>query len=94
MVKVNYGSLQTQSSSLSSASQSRVAGFNQLISVFDSFGGNGGELIGTGYDAARAYATNVMSPFIIKGAFSTLKQLRMRRTHWRIVMQLSVELRI
>ena len=63
MVKVNYASLQTQSSTMSSASQSRVAGFNQLISAFDSFGGSGGELIGTGYDAARAYATNVMSPY-------------------------------
>ena len=63
MVKVNYASLQTQSSTMSSASQSRVAGFNQLMSAFDSFGGSGGELIGTGYDAARAYATNVMSPY-------------------------------
>ncbi|RSI22087.1 hypothetical protein [Streptococcus sanguinis] len=63
MVKVNYASLQTQSSTMSSASQSRVAGFNQLISAFDSFGGSGGELIGTGYDAARAYATSVMSPY-------------------------------
>ena len=63
MVKVNYASLQTQSSTMSSASQSRVAGFNQLISAFDSFGGSGGELIGTGYDAARAYATSVMSSY-------------------------------
>ena len=63
MVKVNYASLQTQSSTMSSASQSRVADFNQLISAFDSFGGSGGELIGTGYDAARAYATSVMSPY-------------------------------
>lgn len=63
MVKVNYASLQTQSSTMSSVSQSRVAGFNQLISAFDSFGGSGGELIGTGYDAARAYATSVMSPY-------------------------------
>ena len=63
MVKVNYASLQTQSSTMSSASQSRVAGFNQLISAFDSFGGSGGELIGTGYDAARVYATSVMSPY-------------------------------
>ena len=63
MVKVNYASLQTQSSTMSSASQSRVAGFNPLISAFDSFGGSGGELIGTGYDAARAYATSVMSPY-------------------------------
>ena len=63
MVKVNYASLQTQSSTMSSASQSRVAGFNQLISAFDSFGGSGGELIGSGYDAARAYATSVMSPY-------------------------------
>ncbi len=63
MVKVNYASLQTQSSTMSSASQSRVAGFNQLISAFDSFGDSGDELIGSGYDAARAYATSVMSPY-------------------------------
>ena len=63
MVKVNYASLQTQSSTMSSVSQSRVAGFNQLISAFDSFGGSGDELIGSGYDAARVYATSVMSPY-------------------------------
>ena len=63
MVKVNYASLQTQSSTMSSVSQSRVAGFNQLLSAFDSFGGSGDELIGTGYDAARVYATSVMSPY-------------------------------
>ena len=63
MVKVNYASLQTQSSTMSSASQSRVAGFNQLISAFDSFGGSGDELIGSGYDAARVYATSIMSPY-------------------------------
>ena len=63
MVKVNYASLQTQSSTMSSASQSRVAGFNQLISAFDSFGGSGDELIGSGYDAARVYATSVMGPY-------------------------------
>jgi len=48
---------------MSSASQSRVAGFNQLISAFDSFGGSGDELIGSGYDAARVYATSIMSPY-------------------------------
>ena len=48
---------------MSSVSQSRVAGFNQLISAFDSFGGSGDELIGSGYDAARVYATSVMSPY-------------------------------
>ena len=63
MVKVNYASLQTQSSTMSSVSQSRVAGFKQLISAFDSFGGSGDELIGSGYDAARVYATSVMSPY-------------------------------
>ena len=63
MVKVNYASLQMQSSTMSSVSQSRVAGFNQLLSAFDSFGGSGDELIGTGYDAARVYATSVMSPY-------------------------------
>ena len=93
MVKVNYASLQTQSSTMSSVSQSRVAGFNQLLSAFDSFGGSGAELIGKSYDAARVYATSVMSP-IIKGAFSTLKPLRMRPTPWRITMWPSVGLRI
>ena len=63
MVKVNYASLQTQSSTMSSVSQSRVAGFNQLLSTFNSFGDSGNELIGTGYDAARVYATSVMSPY-------------------------------
>ena len=63
MVKVNYASLQTQSSTMSSVSQSRVAGFNQLLSTFNSFGDSGNELIGTGYDAAREYATSVMSPY-------------------------------
>ena len=63
MVKVNYASLQMQSSTMSSVSQSRVAGFNQLISAFDSFVGSGDELIGSGYDAARVYATSVMSPY-------------------------------
>ncbi|MBP2622282.1 hypothetical protein ACVRXQ_13255 [Streptococcus panodentis] len=63
MVKVNYGSLQTQSSSLSPASQSRVAGFRSLISAFESFGGSAGELLGSGYDSARAYATGVMVPY-------------------------------
>lgn len=63
MVKVNYASLQTQSSTMSSVSQSRVAGFNQLLSAFDSFGGSGAELIGKSYDAARVYATSVMSPY-------------------------------
>ena len=63
MVKVNYASLQTQSSTMSSVSQSRVAGFNQLLSAFNSFGDSGNELIGTGYDAARVYATSVMSPY-------------------------------
>ena len=63
MVKVNYASLQTQSSTMSSVSQSRVAGFNQLLSAFDNFGGSGDELIGSGYDAARVYATSVMSPY-------------------------------
>ena len=63
MVKVNYASLQTQSSTMSSVSQSRVAGFNQLLSAFNSFGDSGNELIGSGYDAARVYATSVMSPY-------------------------------
>ena len=63
MVKVNYANLQTQSSTMSSVSQSRVAGFNQLLSAFDNFGGSGDELIGSGYDAARVYATSVMSPY-------------------------------
>ena len=63
MVKVNYASLQTQSSTMSTVSQSRVAGFNQLLSAFNSFGDSGNELIGTGYDAARVYATSVMSPY-------------------------------
>ena len=63
MVKVNYASLQTQSSTMSSVSQSRVAGFNQLLSAFNSFGDSGNELIGAGYDAARVYATSVMSPY-------------------------------
>ena len=63
MVKVNYASLQTQSSTMSSVSQSRVAGFNQLLNTFNSFGDSGNELIGTGYDAARVYATSVMSPY-------------------------------
>ena len=95
MVKVNYASLQTQSSTMSSVSKSRVAGFNQLLSTFNSFGDSGNELIGTGYDAARVYATSVMSPYyIIKDSFSTLKPLQMRRTPWRITMWLSVELRI
>ena len=34
-----------------------------MISAFDSFGGSGDELIGSGYDAARVYATSVMSPY-------------------------------
>ena len=63
MVKVNYASLQTQSSTMSSASQSRVAGFNQLISAFESFGNSGDDLIGQSYDAARLYATSVMIPY-------------------------------
>ena len=63
MVKVNYASLQTQSSTMSTVSQSRVAGFNQLLNAFNSFGDSGNELIGTGYDAARVYATSVMSPY-------------------------------
>ena len=63
MVKVNYASLQTQSSTMSSASQSRVAGFNQLISAFESFGNSGDDLMGQSYDAARLYATSVMIPY-------------------------------
>ena len=63
MVKVNYASLETQSSTMSSASQSRVSGFNQLIRAFDNFANSGNDLTGSGYDAARIYATSVMIPY-------------------------------
>ena len=47
MVKVNYASLETQSSTMSSASQSRVSGFNQLIRAFDNFANSGNDLTGS-----------------------------------------------
>lgn len=59
MVKVNYGALQTMSSTTSSASQGRVAGYQQLISAFSTFSGSY-ELQGDGYDAARTYASVIM----------------------------------
>lgn len=59
MVKVNYGALQTMSSTTSSASQARVAGYQQLISAFSTFSGSY-ELQGDGYDAARTYASGIM----------------------------------
>lgn len=59
MVKVNYGALQTMSSTTSSASQGRVAGYQQLISAFSTFSGSY-DLQGAGYDAARAYASGIM----------------------------------
>lgn len=59
MVKVNYGALQTMSSTTSSASQGRVAGYQQLISAFSTFSGSY-ELQGDGYDAARTYASGIM----------------------------------
>ncbi len=59
MVKVNYGALQTMSSTTSSASQGRVAGYQQLISAFSTFSGSD-DLQGAGYDAARAYASGIM----------------------------------
>lgn len=59
MVKVNYGALQTMSSTTSSASQARVAGYQQLINVFSTFSGSY-ELQGDGYDAARTYSSGIM----------------------------------
>lgn len=59
MVKVNYGALQTMSSTTSSASQARVAGYQQLINAFSTFSGSY-ELQGDGYDAARIYASGIM----------------------------------
>ena len=59
MVKVNYGALQTMSSTTSSASQGRVAGYQQLISAFSTFSGSD-DLQGAGYDAARTYASGIM----------------------------------
>ena len=59
MVKVNYGALQMMSSTTSSASQARVAGYQQLISAFSTFSGSY-ELQGDGYDAARTYASGIM----------------------------------
>ncbi len=59
MVKVNYGALQTMSSTTSSASQARVAGYQQLINAFSTFSGSY-ELQGDGYDAARTYASGIM----------------------------------
>lgn len=59
MVKVNYGALQTMSSTTSSASQARVAGYKQLINAFSTFSGSF-ELQGDGYDAARTYASGIM----------------------------------
>lgn len=59
MVKVNYGALQTMSSTTSSASQGRVAGYQQLISAFSTFSGSY-DLQGAGYDAARTYASGIM----------------------------------
>ena len=59
MVKVNYGALQTMSSTTSSASQGRVAGYQQLISAFSTFSGSD-DLQGAGYDATRAYASGIM----------------------------------
>lgn len=63
MVKVYYGSLQTQSSTTSSVTQSRVVGFNQLISAFVQFGASNEDLLGEGYDAARTFANGVMVPY-------------------------------
>lgn len=63
MVKVYYGSLQTQSSTTSSATQSRVVGFNQLISAFSQFGSSYEDLLGEGYDAARIFANGIMVPY-------------------------------
>lgn len=62
MVKVNYGALQTMSSTTSSASQERVAGYQQLINAFSTFSGSY-ELQGDGYDAARTYASGIMVPY-------------------------------
>ena len=59
MVKVNYSALQTMSSTTSSASQGRVAGYQQLISAFSTFSGSY-DLQGAGYDATRAYASGIM----------------------------------
>lgn len=59
MVKVNYGALHTMSSTTSSASQARVAGYKQLINAFSTFSGSY-ELQGDGYDAARTYASGIM----------------------------------
>ena len=59
MVKVNYSALQTMSSTTSSASQGRVAGYQQLISAFSTFSGSY-DLQCAGYDATRAYASGIM----------------------------------
>ena len=59
MVKVNYGAIQTMSSTTSSASQARVAGYKQLINAFSTFSASY-ELQGDGYDAARTYASGIM----------------------------------
>lgn len=47
------------SSTTSSASQARVAGYQQLINAFSTFSGSY-ELQGDGYDAARTYASGIM----------------------------------
>ena len=47
------------SSTTSSASQARVAGYKQLINAFSTFSGSY-ELQGDGYDAARTYASGIM----------------------------------
>lgn len=58
-IKVNYGKLESQSSSMATVSASRVAALQQLISAFAQFQG-APELMGNGYDAAKNYAGNVM----------------------------------
>ena len=81
MVKVNYGALQTMSSTTSSASQGRVAGYQQLISAFSTFSGSY-DLQGAGYDATRAYASGIMVS-IIRLVFFILKLLQTLRTFGR-----------
>ncbi len=62
MVKVNYGQLSGQASSISSATQGRVSGYQSLISSFTDFSG-APDLTGSAYNSAKNYATGTMTAF-------------------------------
>ena len=66
MVKMDLGSSTSQASSTSSMTSSRISAYQGLLASLQNFSGTG-DLKGSAYDSAKAYASSVIVP-LIQGA--------------------------